>query len=132
MTNYSFPLCNVETLLLAFHRITTWYVSNFTFLHALAFHSFFYLQMAFFIYMYSQLQTLQATSQLNFVIDSNLLIIQRMLKVKDSFSSLPNVTALFKTLLSSCSITFLGVKGAQGGKISNVQAGMRGPNWKKG
>lgn len=29
MTNYSFPLGNVETLLLVFHRITTWYLSNF-------------------------------------------------------------------------------------------------------
>lgn len=30
MTNYSFPLCNAETLLLASHRITTWYSANFT------------------------------------------------------------------------------------------------------
>lgn len=30
MTNYSFPLGNVETLLLATHRNTAWYLSNFT------------------------------------------------------------------------------------------------------
>jgi len=56
---------------------------------------------------------LQTRSQLNFAIDSNLLM---MLTVRDLFSSLPNVTALFKILLSSCSISFLGLKGAHRGK----------------
>lgn len=133
MTNYSFPLCNEEALLFASHRITTWSSSNFTVscMH-LHFIHFFNLQMTLFIYMYSQLETFQARSQLNFVTGSNSLMIQRMLTVRDLFSSLPNVLVLFKTLVSSCSISFLGVNGAQGGKSSNVWAGVCSSSWKKG
>lgn len=132
MTNYSFPLCNVETSLLASRRINTCCLSSFTvscmYLHFFVFSickwpSYF---------MYSQSQTLQARSQLNLVIDSNLLMIWRMLTVRDLFSGLPNVPALFKALLSSCSISFLGVKGAQGGKISNVWARKVVPTGRRG
>lgn len=72
---------------------------------------------------------LQDRPQLNFRIDSNLLMIRRMLTVRDLISSPPNVPDLFKTCLNSFS--FLGVKEAQGGKISNVWAGVRGPNLKE-
>lgn len=41
--------------------------------------------MAFFIYMYSQLETFQARSQLNFVTGSNSLMIQRMRQLGTCF-----------------------------------------------
>lgn len=133
MTNYSFPLSNVETLLLVSHRITTWYLSNFpvSCMHS-NFTDFFICKWAFsYGWHFPQLQTLQARSQLNFVTNSNLLRIQRMLTVTNLLSSLPVVPAPFKTLLSSCFIRFLAVKGAQREKTSHVWAGIFGPNWKK-
>lgn len=51
-------------------------------------------------------------------------------EVRNLFSSLPIVPTLFKTLLNGCFIRFLGVKGAQRGKISHVWAGTFGLNWK--
>lgn len=133
MTNYSFPLDNVETLLLVFHRITTWYLSNFP-VSCMHLHltDFSICKWTFSCGCILNYKHSKARSQLNFVTNSNLLRIQRMLTVRNLFSSLPIVPALYKTLLSSWSIRFLGMKGAQRWKISHVWAGMFGPNWKKG